>query len=154
MVEIIYFFKQKTAYEMRISDWSSDVCSSDLMAHGAVAEVMAMVRREISASAEDSTTSLDQRAGGGGRESDGRKHDRINVPDRGLSRPMREERLNARQRWFLEALTAGWEVRAAALRRHWGVSEKTARRDVAVLKERAMVEFVGPPKTGQYRLRR
>src|SRR3546814_1675957 len=27
---IFYFFKQKTAYEMRISDWSSDVCSSDL----------------------------------------------------------------------------------------------------------------------------
>src|SRR3546814_13261959 len=26
-----YFFKQKTAYEMRISDWSSDVCSSDLI---------------------------------------------------------------------------------------------------------------------------
>src|SRR3546814_597706 len=104
------------------------VAARMLMAHGAVAEVMAMVRREISASAADSTTSLDQRAGGGGRESDGRKHDRINVPDRGLSRPMREERLNARQRWFLEALTAGWEVRAADLRRHWGVSEKTARR--------------------------
>src|SRR3546814_7573436 len=29
--EIVFFFKQKTAYEMRISDWSSDVCSSDLM---------------------------------------------------------------------------------------------------------------------------
>src|SRR3546814_8779070 len=28
----IFFFKQKTAYEMRISDWSSDVCSSDLAA--------------------------------------------------------------------------------------------------------------------------
>src|SRR3546814_5901440 len=28
--ELIFFFKQKTAYEMRISDWSSDVCSSDL----------------------------------------------------------------------------------------------------------------------------
>src|SRR3546814_4101004 len=27
----VFFFKQKTAYEMRISDWSSDVCSSDLM---------------------------------------------------------------------------------------------------------------------------
>src|SRR3546814_15802264 len=27
-----FFFKQKTAYEMRISDWSSDVCSSDLQA--------------------------------------------------------------------------------------------------------------------------
>src|SRR3546814_1846490 len=30
MVLFIFFFKQKTAYEMRISDWSSDVCSSDL----------------------------------------------------------------------------------------------------------------------------
>src|SRR3546814_2016478 len=30
-VFIFFFFKQKTAYEMRISDWSSDVCSSDLL---------------------------------------------------------------------------------------------------------------------------
>src|SRR3546814_7963442 len=30
-IVFLYFFKQKTAYEMRISDWSSDVCSSDLM---------------------------------------------------------------------------------------------------------------------------
>src|SRR3546814_6647524 len=30
----VFFFKQKTAYEMRISDWSSDVCSSDLVAVG------------------------------------------------------------------------------------------------------------------------
>src|SRR3546814_11438265 len=29
---VLFFFKQKTAYEMRISDWSSDVCSSDLFA--------------------------------------------------------------------------------------------------------------------------
>src|SRR3546814_6337381 len=29
----VFFFKQKTAYEMRISDWSSDVCSSDLWQH-------------------------------------------------------------------------------------------------------------------------
>src|SRR3546814_1579777 len=28
---VLFFFKQKTAYEMRISDWSSDVCSSDLL---------------------------------------------------------------------------------------------------------------------------
>src|SRR3546814_4924909 len=37
----IFFFKQKTAYDMRISDWSSDVCSSDLAPthpHGAFAE--------------------------------------------------------------------------------------------------------------------
>src|SRR3546814_3234430 len=29
-IVLFFFFKQKTAYEMRISDWSSDVCSSDL----------------------------------------------------------------------------------------------------------------------------
>src|SRR3546814_10603315 len=29
-MSVFFFFKQKTAYEMRISDWSSDVCSSDL----------------------------------------------------------------------------------------------------------------------------
>src|SRR3546814_5623853 len=32
VVSLVYFFKQKTAYEMRISDLSSDVCSSDLVA--------------------------------------------------------------------------------------------------------------------------
>src|SRR3546814_8409076 len=31
---LVFFFKQKTAYEMRISDWSSDVCSSDLYQKG------------------------------------------------------------------------------------------------------------------------
>src|SRR3546814_5563657 len=35
VIVFIFFFKQKTAYEMRISDWSSDVCSSDLCAAAA-----------------------------------------------------------------------------------------------------------------------
>src|SRR3546814_2860015 len=35
---IIFFFKQKTAYEMRISDWSSDVCSSDLLSDGRITD--------------------------------------------------------------------------------------------------------------------
>src|SRR3546814_18791166 len=42
MLYLFFFFKQKTAYDMRISDWSSDVCSSDLRgAHqaGELAEV-------------------------------------------------------------------------------------------------------------------
>src|SRR3546814_7053214 len=38
----VFFFKQKTAYEMRISDWSSDVCSSDL----AVALITSFAWRE------------------------------------------------------------------------------------------------------------
>src|SRR3546814_255602 len=33
LVLILFFFEQKTAYEMRIIDWSSDVCSSDLMTY-------------------------------------------------------------------------------------------------------------------------
>src|SRR3546814_6661893 len=33
VASFFFFFKQKTAYEMRISDWSSDVCSSDLFAY-------------------------------------------------------------------------------------------------------------------------
>src|SRR3546814_3222059 len=40
----VFFFKQKTAYEMRISDWSSDVCSSDLLV-GADVERAPSVRR-------------------------------------------------------------------------------------------------------------
>src|SRR3546814_7186148 len=39
-----FFFKQKTAYEMRISDWSSDVCSSDLQ-RAAIARALAMEPR-------------------------------------------------------------------------------------------------------------
>src|SRR3546814_5761428 len=35
----LFFFKQKTAYEMRISDWSSDVCSSDLVKESGAAEM-------------------------------------------------------------------------------------------------------------------
>src|SRR3546814_6071487 len=34
LIMFFFFFKQKTAYEMRISDWSSDVCSSDLVCFG------------------------------------------------------------------------------------------------------------------------
>src|SRR3546814_6402255 len=33
---LFFFFKQKTVYEMRISDWSSDVCSSDLLIGGRI----------------------------------------------------------------------------------------------------------------------
>src|SRR3546814_10193698 len=36
VVIVIFFFKQETAYEMRISDWSSDVCSSDIAGIAAV----------------------------------------------------------------------------------------------------------------------
>src|SRR3546814_11831319 len=45
MFVIFFFFKQKTAYEMRISDWSSDVCSSDLeRQHHATAALQCLLR--------------------------------------------------------------------------------------------------------------
>src|SRR3546814_4056935 len=46
MKDCIFFFKQKTAYEMRISDWSSDVCSSDL----AIVEAFEQDRRRTTRS--------------------------------------------------------------------------------------------------------
>src|SRR3546814_1259971 len=48
IVDVFFFFNQKTAYELRISDWSSDVCSSDLklveaVLDGTLAELHARV---------------------------------------------------------------------------------------------------------------
>src|SRR3546814_6813817 len=51
-----FFFKQKTAYEMRISDWSSDVCSSDLVGAagslGAITAALVLLWRHKRASAQ------------------------------------------------------------------------------------------------------
>src|SRR3546814_990080 len=43
----VFFFKQKTAYEMRISDWSSDVCSSDLVGIDARGDRVIIARAEV-----------------------------------------------------------------------------------------------------------
>src|SRR3546814_8638535 len=48
----LFFFKQKTAYEMRISDWSSDVCSSDLSPDVHRAEAAADQGRELHGDAD------------------------------------------------------------------------------------------------------
>src|SRR3546814_1147260 len=50
---MFFFFKQKTAYEMRISDWSSDVCSSDLRrGHGRHAPALALLKQNSPAAAK------------------------------------------------------------------------------------------------------
>src|SRR3546814_1374618 len=53
--EVFFFFKQKTAYEMRISDWSSDVCSSDLLLalYIACAEKQGASRRELTGTVQN-----------------------------------------------------------------------------------------------------
>src|SRR3546814_15935002 len=67
----MFSFKQKTAYEMRISDWSSDVCSSDLHLAGEIAgnrkadtHVAARRREDHSVVADQIATQVDQRAAG------------------------------------------------------------------------------------------
>src|SRR3546814_8334009 len=45
---VFFFFKQKTAYEMRISDWSSDVCSSDLIGISATPRCFAFSADDLS----------------------------------------------------------------------------------------------------------
>src|SRR3546814_5456860 len=55
MNDYFVFFKQKTAYEMRISDWSSDVCSSDLPGRAALRDPPA---------ARSGARGADHRAGG------------------------------------------------------------------------------------------
>src|SRR3546814_7192582 len=52
---LFFFFKQKTAYEMRISDWSSDVCSSDL-----VTQQNASSSEELAATAEEMSSQAEQ----------------------------------------------------------------------------------------------
>ena len=58
-----------------------------------------------------------------------------------------------RQQWFLNQLGAGKRVKSADLAHHWNVTEKTAKRDIADLKNQGMIEFVGSPKTGTYYLK-
>src|SRR3546814_6700318 len=51
-LSVFFFFKQKTAYEMRISDWSSDVCSSDLRGAKTTAQHMADMAKSLERDAQ------------------------------------------------------------------------------------------------------
>src|SRR3546814_13493270 len=56
---LFFFFKQKTAYEMRISDWSSDVCSSDL----AGIKRFSVRQRELAERIREARATVEQNAG-------------------------------------------------------------------------------------------
>jgi hypothetical protein len=59
--------------------------------------------------------------------------------------------LSRRQSWFLEKLNSENKVGVSEFMQQWGVSEKTARRDIAALKARRLIEFVGSRRSGRYR---
>src|SRR3546814_8498981 len=72
---MVFVFKQKTAYYMRISDWSSDWCSSDLQVHAGLRLVQHLAparRRRLGAEAKVAEPGLGE---DGERELDGHLHD-------------------------------------------------------------------------------
>lgn len=119
-----------------------------LAAHGTMLEAMTMFEVEGSGMTHAGLLGVGRIGGKAVIARDDRKSDRTNDP----VRPAPGVRLNPRQRWYLEALASGQDVRARHLQRLWSVSEKTARRDVAALKGCGMIEFIGPLRTGKYRL--
>lgn len=61
--------------------------------------------------------------------------------------------LNKRQIWFLKELEKGKKLKAYHLTKHWGFSEITSRRDIKPLMKHNLIEYVGSPKTGYYRIK-
>ncbi len=74
-------------------------------------------------------------------------------PDVPVNVPVEGAALNDRQQWFLEQLSLGRSVKATDIEAQWGVSVKTAKRDIAALRKRELIVFVGAPKTGRYQLK-
>ena len=62
--------------------------------------------------------------------------------------------LNKRQAWFITELEAGRSPQRADIEEEFGCSDKTAKRDLADLRDRGIIEFVPKPNPGHYRLKR
>jgi len=61
--------------------------------------------------------------------------------------------VNERQKWFIEQLAAGCDVKAADISEYFKVVTMTAKRDISALRALGVIDFIGAPKTGHYRLR-
>ena len=74
-------------------------------------------------------------------------------PDAPVNEPVNES-VNERQRWFIVQLQRGRQANAEDIKSQWQVSVATAKRDIASLRKRELIEFVGSAKTGSYRLKK
>src|SRR3546814_6618796 len=95
-VTVMLFFEQKTAYEMRISDWSSDVCSSDLLAGGGERGAYQQPsddRRCRSGPSQivERDPRVDAHQGRGQQHRDGRRQQWARVPRQGRQRKAEED---------------------------------------------------------------
>ena len=61
------------------------------------------------------------------------------------------KRLNERQKWILEEIGKGKEIRRSQVENKFSVSEKTAKRDFSELLRKGIIEFVRKPHPGYYR---
>jgi predicted HTH transcriptional regulator len=61
--------------------------------------------------------------------------------------------VNDRQKWFLKQIGKNIRVSSSDIASHWDVSQKTAKRDIADLKQKELIEFLGAQKNGYYRLK-
>ena len=87
-----------------------------------------------------------------GRQSAPSSHDPNRVPD-GDPEPDPDEGFvpNERQGWFLAELESGRRVAARSLQDHFGIADKTAKRDIAGLIANGLIAFVGSRRKGRYR---
>lgn len=81
-------------------------------------------------------------------------NDPVNVPaNEGVNEGVTGYALNERQRWFLQQLQLGHRVSPDEIAQHWKKSVATVERDIAGLRKQNLIEFVGAPKTGHYRIK-
>lgn len=60
--------------------------------------------------------------------------------------------ISDRQQWFLDQVASSKRVSATELADHFGITTRTAERDIEKLRDAGVVEFMGPPKTGRYQI--
>src|SRR3546814_5756438 len=136
-----FFFKQKTAYEMRISDWSSDVCSSDLLA-------------ERQAQRQERVEVVDRQAEGGQRRGDrdaeGEQGDQQQHGDDDHGRPSvptpRRCRLSSsssRSCWLVRDQAIRWTVAKSPVTKAWVA--RTSSRAITTAKARKSTRLNSSP---------
>src|SRR3546814_1080758 len=114
-----FFFKQKTAYELRISDWSSDVCSSDLIAQEAPAGSATPFETVLAADTERAALMIESETCHDDHHRLAEVHERLLAID-AYAAPARAARIlvglgfdEAMQQQPLDSFSGGWRMRVA-----------------------------------------